>query len=80
MIREKKELTKEKVEVYGLMGDVIVKFGLVIILTILFLGVLGIIVYSVIKDKCGQVWWLSIVNATLGFGLRAMFKHYFKTN
>lgn len=71
-------LTKDKVEVYGLFGDLITKWVIAGVLIVLFITVLVIICLNVSKGNCGQIWWLALINAILGVGLRPMFKHYFK--
>lgn len=71
-------LTKDKVEVYGLFGDLILKWFLSLILTGLFIAVLIIMGKNISKGNCSQIWWLTLINVTLGFGLRTMFKHFFK--
>jgi len=71
------DLTKEKVEVYGLFGDLITKWIIAAVLIILFIAVLVIIGINLASGNCGQIWWLTLINVTLGFGLRTMFKHYF---
>lgn len=71
-------LTKDKVEIYGLFGDFITKWVIAGVLILLFITVLVIIGINVSKGSCGQIWWLTLINVTLGFGLRTMFKHYFK--
>lgn len=71
-------LTREKVEVYSLFGDFITKSVIAGVLIILFIAVLIVICVNVSNGTCDQVWWLTLVNVTLGFGLRTMFKHYFK--
>lgn len=75
---DNKGLTKEKVEVYGLFGDFIAKLVISAVLIVLFILVLIIICWNVSKGTCGQIWWLTLINVTLGIGLRPMFKYYFK--
>jgi len=71
-------LTKDKVEVYSLFGDFITKLVIAAVLIISFISVLIIIGIQVYKGSCGQIWWLTLINVTVGVGLRTMFKHYFK--